>query len=628
MFTTQSMRHVSLLMLNEHTNSVVSELADLGVFSPVTQSREEFPEDSVARFRSEYQQALNRWQKLMEHFRFDPGLATTDAGTVSLAALQEANTWLDKEWLEASQTEERLRELREEEKRQQQLLQTLKTFTALDVDLGLLKGDERFLAVKLGSVPRANFSRLQEAVNLTGYVLSAFFQDEQQVFLVILGAPEKQGELDQLLHAAGWHELKLPEEFRAHPRKVENELLKSLNALLQQQQVIEDSVLRLAALRKKQLLAVGRLLKQATPLAQVGEGLRSQRRLTLITGWVPQKSLDEVQQRLKAAAHPVAFAAREPRGDESVPSLLRYHAWLKPFAGLVGQYGVPRYGEFDPTILFAISFVLMFGMMFGDIGHGLVIALGAWWQRNKLKNYTIFGIAIGVSSAIFGIFYGSIFGFEHWIHPLWMSPMSDPNLMLRLALYWGMGFIGLATLLSIFNHWQAGELSKALFDKGGFAGLILYLALLFNLGLFSSGQDLSHLSLGSLLLPLLIVMGYQWVHSEGAVGERLLTTFIEGFETVMSYFSSTLSFLRVAAFSLNHVALATAVMTLAAMMDGVGHFLTIVAGNIFILVLEGAIVAIQVMRLEYYEGFSRFFHGDGKAFKPLLFELPSIGRDA
>ena len=96
---------------------------------------------------------------------------------------------------------------------------------------------------------------------------------------------------------------------------------------------------------------------------------------------------------------------------------------------------------------------------------------------------------------------------------------------------------------------------------------------------------------------------------------------MEGFETVLSFVSNTLSFLRVAAFSLNHVALAIAVFTLASMLGSAGHWITIVLGNLFIMVLEGAIVAIQTMRLEYYEGFSRFFAGEGREFRPLQFEL-------
>ena len=99
--------------------------------------------------------------------------------------------------------------------------------------------------------------------------------------------------------------------------------------------------------------------------------------------------------------------------------------------------------------------------------------------------------------------------------------------------------------------------------------------------------------------------------------EKLLISLIETYEVLISYLSHSLSFLRVAAFTLNHSALAIALFTLASMTDGSGHWLTIILGNVFILILEGAIVAIQVLRLEYYEGFSRYFNANGYLFEPL-----------
>jgi V/A-type H+-transporting ATPase subunit I len=111
---------------------------------------------------------------------------------------------------------------------------------------------------------------------------------------------------------------------------------------------------------------------------------------------------------------------------------------------------------------------------------------------------------------------------------------------------------------------------------------------------------------------------HAWQHNRGSTfGERLLIVLMEGFETVMAYISNTLSFLRLAAFSLNHVALSIAIFTVANMLHTTGYWLTVVLGNVFILALEGGIVAIQTLRLEYYEGFSRFFGGDGRAFRPL-----------
>jgi len=218
---------------------------------------------------------------------------------------------------------------------------------------------------------------------------------------------------------------------------------------------------------------------------------------------------------------------------------------------------------------------------------------------------------------LFGFVYGSLFGYEHVIEPWWMSPMHDPPRVLLLAVIWGAGFIIVANLLAIRNFVAGGQHAPALFSGKGLAGLLFYLAACFagyrayNTGAVGPGE------IGLILTPLAVIMWDQWRHAEGSLFERGLVVFIEGLEHVISNVSGTLSFLRVAAFSLNHIALAAAVFAIAAMLDSFGHWVTVVLGNIFIIVLEGAIVAIQCLRLEYYEGFSRFFTGKGKAFVPL-----------
>jgi V/A-type H+-transporting ATPase subunit I len=118
-------------------------------------------------------------------------------------------------------------------------------------------------------------------------------------------------------------------------------------------------------------------------------------------------------------------------------------------------------------------------------------------------------------------------------------------------------------------------------------------------------------------LGITVIAAFKWLEGKAGIGERILVTAIETLETGINLFANTLSFMRVAAFSLNHVALALAVFTLASGLDVTGHWLTIVLGNIVIIVLEGGIVAIQALRLMYYEGFSRFFSGDGTEFVPL-----------
>jgi V/A-type H+-transporting ATPase subunit I len=167
-----------------------------------------------------------------------------------------------------------------------------------------------------------------------------------------------------------------------------------------------------------------------------------------------------------------------------------------------------------------------------------------------------------------------------------------------------------------------GELAAALLGAKGVAGVLFYFAALHAAYRLGTGQDLGLPGIFMLLVPLGAVIWHLWSTHPGPLTERLLVVAVETFETALNYIANTLSFLRVAAFSMNHVALAIAVFALAEMMGSTGHWITVVLGNVFILLLEGAIVAIQVLRLEYYEGFSRFYSGDGRAFRPLSLTPP------
>ena len=218
---------------------------------------------------------------------------------------------------------------------------------------------------------------------------------------------------------------------------------------------------------------------------------------------------------------------------------------------------------------------------------------------------------------LFGLLYGSIFGYEELIHPLWIAPLSDPALMLKLALYWGIGFILLMLLIRIRNRLREGAVAEALLSGTGLAGAAFYVGLIYAAERWMLQGSTGSFGLVAMLAPMAVILGHQWHQLQAPLGEKIIVVFIEGFETLLGFIANTLSFLRVAAFSLNHVALAIAVFTIANMLGPTGHWLAVVLGNIFILVLEGAIVTIQVLRLEYYEGFSRFFSGDGREFRPL-----------
>lgn len=632
MFKPLTMQRVALQVLHEDAAMAALVLADCGVFNPETSQAlaARLPELPGESYRELYHNARARLDKILTFCSIQHDAQhTAPLRQVNEHELAELDAWLREVWIECSKCQEGLRKIEEQQKHVDQLLEMLDNFAALDIDLGLLASSKRFVDVRIGTISVVNLARLEEAVALAGYLVRPFLQSDGMQHVIVAGPKGKEQDIHPVLQAAGWRAVTIPPELHDRPDKVRRDLQQ------RREHIADETVVQCRVIESTQkeldakLGAAQQTLALAAPYAELGDALRGRGGLVLMGGWVPAKDIGRLRRRLHEQFGPrFVLSIRDPRPDERahVPSVIRHARWVRPFATLVNNYGVPRYGEVDPTWLFALSFIAMFGMMFGDVGQGVVIVLAGIGLRRRFKLFTPFIIAAGMSSMIFGLLYGSVFGFEELVHPLWMSPLSDPIRMLTLAFYWGVGFILVATSLTVYNRLVEQRYAEALYDGKGLAGIIFYLGVLFAVWQRLHVGNVGLAGVAAMLLPLAVILIYKWRHYHATLGERVLVVAIEGFETVMSYLTNTLSFLRVAAFSLNHVALAVAVFTLANMMHTTGHWITVVLGNVFIMVLEGGIVAIQVLRLEYYEGFSRFYSGDGRAFRPLTLSFGAASK--
>jgi len=622
------MKHVRLLALVEDLPQISLTLAETGVFHPDDRPIEDerLPGAPGKSYRELFQQARSRLDKI-GHLVVLPSPRLTELRVVSESELAELNTWLGTIWEDCSTYEEKLRRLADEQHLVTEQTRALANFANLTIDLSKLRNKTRFLDFYIGLVPRENVRQLEGALGLAQHMLFPYLVSGAHAHVVIVGPRgEKEAQLKSVLDSAGFQALPIPPELTSSPEELSAQLSARLAAISREREQLQERLAAWAAEFEERLRQARDTLLLAEPFVDLDPSIRSSGHLALTAGWVPARAVSAIAERLgKELASPFHLEVRDPLPEERsiVPTVAPGNRLLAPFSDLVRQYGIPRYGEIDPTLLFALSFVGMFGMMFGDVGHGAVIAAASWLARRKLGRFTVFGMLAGASSLIFGLLFGSIFGYEHVFHPLWLSPLSDPIYMLQVALGWGILFIVVACLLSIYNRAATGHIAGAVFEHHGLANLVFYLALI--------GGGYRVVQTGSFgLWPALLVIGslsalavYKWRELRAPTGEKVLVVTIETLETVIGYVSNTLSFLRVAAFSLNHVALSIAVFTLADMLGTTGHWITVVLGNLFILVLEGGIVLIQVMRLEYYEGFSRYFFGDGHAFAPLHLHAPA-----
>ncbi len=357
-----------------------------------------------------------------------------------------------------------------------------------------------------------------------------------------------------------------------------------------------------------------------------------------ITGFV---ALDDVQ-KVTEVFNDMKDVEIEDRPADSdkrlTPPTKLKNGWLtRPFSFFVEMYGVPAYGELDPTPLVAISYMLLFGIMFGDLGQGIVlIILGYLFSKKSGNPLGDIGVRIGISSSIFGAIYGSVFGFEEVLNPLYKSlfglkdkpiDVMDADFTMKLlimAVGIGIVFILISMIVNTALNFKRGNKGEAWFSQNGVAGLVMYTSVIAGAVLSAAGIAVFNpiYVICLIILPLILIfmkealinkMAHKPLFPEG-FGGYFTEAFFECFEILLTFLANTMSFLRVGGFVLSHAGMMMVVMTLAQMAGPMWAWLVIIIGNVFVMGLEGLIVGIQVLRLEFYEMFSRYFDGNGVAF--------------
>jgi V/A-type H+-transporting ATPase subunit I len=371
-------------------------------------------------------------------------------------------------------------------------------------------------------------------------------------------------------------------------------------------------------------------------------------RAIFITGWMDVANKDRLFKILQGVCGDRFVAVVSDQRDPDAPVLLKNINLLQPFELLVKTMGMPANSEIDPTPLTAITFVIMFGLMFGDVGQGLVLALIGLIliKISKMKGITQGGLSqaggiliiCGLSASLCGFLYGSIFSNEHIIPALWFHPMEHIMKLFFITIILGAVFIITGLGINIINNIMNSKYTEAFFEKRGLVILICYAAVvLLAVRYTGTGQSAALWEVGIFIfIPLVLfclrgVLGPFLFSSRKpqSINEYVVETFVEILETGLSMLTNTVSFIRVGAFALSHAGLSIVTYTLAGMVDptmtSMGAITMIVIGNIFIIGFEGVVCGIQSMRLEYYEFFSKFFQGDGVAFTPFTLKGKTVG---
>lgn len=353
-----------------------------------------------------------------------------------------------------------------------------------------------------------------------------------------------------------------------------------------------------------------------------------------LVGWTPTATLPDLDERLARTG--AAAVELPPPARSDPPTLLADTRALRPFRPLVTTYGVARYANVDPTPFAAVAFVVMFAIMFGDVGHGLVLAaLGLLLRRVRHGRLAPFQhvwplvTAAGLAAAAVGLLYGEAFGPTGVVPRLWLDPVDDPMPLLELALVVGFVLLLVSHGFGVVNRYREAGARAAIVSPSGVAGLLVLLAAPIVVAGLAWSRPPALCAGVALAATGIVLLGVGFAAAAGGsgLGAAVAETSVELFDAVVRVGANLVSFARLAAFGVMHSALGLMVFTAAAALWGgvagaVAAVLAFVLGNALAFSLELLVTGVQALRLEFYELYSRIFSGEGHPFAP--WSLPVV----
>jgi V/A-type H+-transporting ATPase subunit I len=584
--------------------------------------------------------------------------------SIARADLDAAEKRLDAVAAEINGLRERQKDIQDEILKLDEIHRQIEAFG--DLKAGAAAGSSySFLSIRAGMLPAERFDDLNLALEGIPSVILPSSGDNASTgvkALVLVSLRKDNARVEPVLERLGWQEAKLPDSSGEGKEKALASLSTKVEALKARQAACSDELGDYFKVNGDGLARLWAELRVEELVSRVRSSFSRTERTVLFSGWIPVEKTAVVEAGIrKAAAGGCGIEWMDPGEGEAstvkAPVEMKNPAFLKPFEGLVKNYATPEYGSVDPTPFVAVAYLIMFGLMFGDAGHGLVVALvgvaGILLARKAGKPLGLFPLFVycGSAAIVAGILFGSYFGME-LLPPLWFDYHGVVNGheveggirsvydILGITIRFGMAVLAAGFAINWINLARKREWFTLILDKAGLLGGWIYGA-----GAWVAFYYVRHnyrelpstntlvLLLGLPTLVLAFKAPIEFVlhgrhggkcFKPAKIIDFFMEWIVEILEIYSGYLANTLSFMRVAGLGIAHVSLMTAFFQIARMISPEGPFslpalAVLVAGNILVIALEGLSAGIQSLRLNYYEFFSKYFNGTGRAYRPISF---------
>lgn len=637
------MKFVSVIGLMKNLDEVITVLGYSGVFHPddATEFFSETDKFLPITAKNESSTTLSKLKSIMSQADIEPQIVNVDDYDVTIEQMSKT---VEKIENELGATLQKKAQAQQEIKECLQNIENSSHFVELKLEIDKVEACE-FVKANFGRLPKDSFNKLSAYDNNEFVQFFPCSSDDKYYWGVYTAPLDMEDEIDGIFSALYFEHIEVeglkgtPTDFIAQQKQKITQLKKEIEELDKITQDYLDNY-------KDEILKIYSKLCELNAFYTIRSYAYRYHNNFILAGWIPAENESEIKEALqKIESIDINVADAKEEIQHKPPVKYKNNFFAKPFEFYTEMYGTPNYSEIDPSGFLAFTYSLLFGIMFGDVGHGIVLFIAAMIMY-KLKGMELGRLLIpcSISSTIFGFVFGSVFGFEHVLDPLYQKlfsleekPIEVMESQWTMTIIYSAVGIGMVLLivamgLNIYSSIKRKDYGNALFGVNGVCGLVFYASLVVGLvcSMVLGIKIMTPLYIVALIvIPLVLVFlreplskllkGEKDLMPEG-VGSFIVDNFFELFEVCLSYVTNTMSFLRVGAFVLVHAGMMQVVFVLANMFGSTGYIITVIIGNLIVAALEALLVGIQVLRLEYYEMFSRFYIGDGRPYKPVRVE--------
>ena len=522
-------------------------------------------------------------------------------------------------------------------------------------DLRLFKG----VVLVLGNekVPELGNS-LPDAVHLSQPI-----SKEQTLMLVVVKKSE-ESKLDKTMKLLELKPLLIPEEFPQNPSEAFRNASERHTAAVSEREKVEAQMDQTRKEAEAPLLAARELAEAARKMLDEVRVSGSMKRMAMISGYIPAKK--EAKMKEAFGRWIVHTEEVDPESDNKAPTLMENRGGLGLFQPITLEQGIPGRGEVDPTPIVAFAFPVFFGMMFGDVGHGLILTLFMLLVRQRstgtMRQWANMFLVAGISAMVFGVIFGEFFELSFYsfvpIPPLveiihraagsvdtfnfLPTPFAGVNLVLIASILIGVAHLTTALGIDVYQAYKEHDRVELFLEKlpvftmyvsgvgyglafigVGFTFNVLKLPSTLNPLLGIPNNVLGAVSLAVLIPSMLVILAGKSAAiaagrlKGGSTLGALSNGGLEVFERISQFMSNTISYVRLAVMLLVHAALLLIINLMQPWANPI-YIAPWVVLNLLIIAFEAFIVYIQDLRLHLYEFFTKFFTGSGTPFRKIL----------